>query len=53
VYDWLEVPNDNLYPAIFGSGFGFHAAVIVVARTIEGSARTKMKASAVKIHSRV
>jgi hypothetical protein len=31
VYDPLEGPYDNLYPAIFSSGFAFHVAVAVAA----------------------
>jgi hypothetical protein len=32
VYELLFVPYDIWYPAIFGSGFGFHVAVTVAAR---------------------
>jgi hypothetical protein len=53
VYERLAVPYDSRYPAISGSGFGFHAAVTDVAYEVAGIARMKEKSSAVKIHSRV
>ena len=52
VYEPLVVPYESLYPAMFGSGFGFHDALTVAACSRPAKLsnnRTKMT----KLHGRV